>query len=155
MPLLEFDVEDLVKEGLGKPTTEALTEATEQAMPSPKETSTPGTKDLPADVPDHLPTPEPTLKPMLETMDAAPTDPLDDSTSTPGHAELLYNAPYDDVEGLDPSDFDPTAQLALDLDTFIDTNPPLEAENSTNPTSMLMHYAVVTIKVEILARIES
>ncbi|KAL1954936.1 hypothetical protein VTO42DRAFT_436 [Malbranchea cinnamomea] len=79
-PLLEFEVKDLAKEGLGKPTTEALTEATEQATPSLKETSAPVTKDLPADVPDHLPTPEPTPEPMLETMDAAPTDPLDDST---------------------------------------------------------------------------
>ncbi|KAL1952453.1 hypothetical protein VTO42DRAFT_5383 [Malbranchea cinnamomea] len=95
------------KEGLRKPTTEALTEATEQATPFLKETSAPGTKDLPADVPDHLPTPEPTLELMLETIDAAPTDPLDDST--PGHADLSYNALYDDIEGLDPLDFDPVA----------------------------------------------
>ncbi|KAL1953514.1 hypothetical protein VTO42DRAFT_2648 [Malbranchea cinnamomea] len=134
--LLEFDVEDLAKEGLGKPTTEALTEATEQATPSLKETSAPGTKDLPSDVPDHLPTLEPTPEPMLETMDTAPTDPLDDFT--PGHADFSYNPSYDDVEGLEPSDFDPAAQLALDLDTFMDTNPPLEAENPTSPASTLM-----------------
>ncbi|KAL1952496.1 hypothetical protein VTO42DRAFT_5186 [Malbranchea cinnamomea] len=135
-PLLEFDVEDLVKENLGKPTTEALTEATEQASLSLKETSAPETKDLPADIPDDLPTPEPTPEPMLETMDAAPTDPLDDSTLC--HADLLYNALYDDIEGLDPSHFDPAAQLALDLDTFIDTNPLLEAENPISPASKLM-----------------
>ncbi|KAL1953296.1 hypothetical protein VTO42DRAFT_3041 [Malbranchea cinnamomea] len=135
-PLLEFDIEDLAMESLEKPTTEALIEATEQATPSLKETLAPGTKDLPADVPDHLPTPEPTPEPMLETMDAVPTDPLDDST--PCHADLSYNAPYDDVEGLDPSDFNPAAQLALDLDTFMDTNLPLEAENPTNPISIVM-----------------
>ncbi|KAL1953146.1 hypothetical protein VTO42DRAFT_3546 [Malbranchea cinnamomea] len=136
MPLLEFDVEDLAKESLGKPTTKALTEASEQAIPSLKETSAPGTKDLPADIPDHLPTPEPTPEPMLETIDVAPTDPLDNST--PGHTDLSYNAPYDDVEGLNPSDFDPVAQLALDLDTFMNTNLPLEAENPTNPSSTVM-----------------
>ncbi|KAL1954930.1 hypothetical protein VTO42DRAFT_430 [Malbranchea cinnamomea] len=87
--LLEFDIEDLAKEGLGKLTMEVLIKVTEQATPSPKKTSAPGTKDLPADVPDYLPTPEPTPEPMLETIDAAPTDPHDDSTTTTDHTELL------------------------------------------------------------------
>ncbi|KAL1952624.1 hypothetical protein VTO42DRAFT_4594 [Malbranchea cinnamomea] len=81
------------KEGLGKPTIKALTEATEQAILSPKETLASETKDPPADIPDYLPTPEPTLEPMLEIMDTTLTDPLDDSISTPGHADFLYNAP--------------------------------------------------------------
>ncbi|KAL1954564.1 hypothetical protein VTO42DRAFT_1039 [Malbranchea cinnamomea] len=104
----------------------------------PKEASAPGTKNLPADIPDYLSTLEPTPEPMLEIIDAAPNDSLDDSTSTPSHADLSYNALYDDIKSLDPSDFDLEAQLALDLDTFMDTNPLLEAENPTNPNSILM-----------------
>ncbi|KAL1953540.1 hypothetical protein VTO42DRAFT_2617 [Malbranchea cinnamomea] len=81
---------------------------------------------------EYLPTPEPTPEPMLKTVDVAPTDPIDEPASVPGHADPTYNASYNDIEGLDSSDFDPAMQLALDLDTFIDTNPPREGENLTS-----------------------
>ncbi|KAL1952723.1 hypothetical protein VTO42DRAFT_4411 [Malbranchea cinnamomea] len=68
-------------------------------------------------------------------MDVAPTDPIDKPASVPSHANPTYNASYNDIEGLDSSDFDPATQLALDLDTFMDTNPPREGENPTS-TSM-------------------
>ncbi|KAL1953851.1 hypothetical protein VTO42DRAFT_2111 [Malbranchea cinnamomea] len=67
-------------------------------------------QELPGHAQEHLPTPVPMPEPMLEAMDAAPTDPLDESASTPGRADptydASYDAPYDDIEGLDPLDFD-------------------------------------------------
>ncbi|KAL1952452.1 hypothetical protein VTO42DRAFT_5382 [Malbranchea cinnamomea] len=72
---------------------------------------------------EYLPTPEPTLEPMMKTVDVISTDSIDEPASVPGHADATYDASFDDIEGLDSSDFDPATQLALDLDTFMDTNP--------------------------------
>ncbi|KAL1952925.1 hypothetical protein VTO42DRAFT_3940 [Malbranchea cinnamomea] len=69
---------------------------------------------------------------MLKTVDVTPTNPIDEPASVPGHADPMYDASYDDIEGLDSSDFNPAMQLALDLDAFIDTNSLREGENPTN-----------------------